>query len=117
MGERKFIKIGVNANVTAPKQKTYEGRAIIRGRSYTLARDAIIRAGIKRDSRYITTLTQESVVYVEKVFPKAHRAKITSPVRGWISTWTKNGRLLQFSIPSKFISKLIGEDGKVQYCA
>jgi len=93
--ERKFIKIGVNANATAPKQKTYEGRAIIRGRSYTLARDAIIRAGIKRDSRYITTLTQESVVYVEKVFPKAHRAKITSPVRGWISTWTKNGRLLQ----------------------
>ena len=64
--ERKFIKIGVNANVTAPKQKTYEGRAIIRGRSYTLARDATIRAGIKRDSRYSNCFNVQPTIQCSK---------------------------------------------------
>jgi len=91
---KKYVAIG--PKIAQPAQKKAQmGRKIIPGRSYTTSRSAIVRSELQRKSKYITTLNEGAIVYVEKVYPKAHRAKITSPVRGWISTWTKNGRLLQ----------------------
>jgi len=91
---RKVVKIGPKAAPIQNKKKP-SGRPIIPGRSYKTSRAAIVRASCRRDSKFMTTLNEGAVVYVEKVYPKIHRAKITSPVRGWISTWTKKGRLLQ----------------------
>jgi len=91
---KKYVAIG--PKIAQPAQKKAQmGRKIIPGRSYTTSRAAVVRSELQRKSKYITTLNEGAIVYVEKVYPKAHRAKITSPVRGWISTWTKNGRLLQ----------------------
>lgn len=91
---KKYVTIGPKIAKPAAK-KAQVGRKIIPGRSYKACRAAVVRSELQRKSKYITTLNEGAVVYVEKVYPKAHRAKITSPVRGWISTWTKNGRLLQ----------------------
>merc|ERR1719378_323262 len=92
---KKYVPIGPKSARIAPKKASTTGRKIIPGRTYTTCRAAVVRSELQRKSKYVTTLNEGDVVYVEKVYPKAHRAKITSPVRGWISTWTKNGRLLQ----------------------
>jgi len=90
---KKYVTIGPKSAKIAPK-KASTGRKIIPGRTYTTCRAAVVRSELQRKSKYVTTLNEGAIVYVEKVYPKAHRAKITSPIRGWISTWTKNGRLL-----------------------
>jgi len=92
--QKKFTMIGPKQPIVQPKKKS-TGRAIVAGRSYFICRDAVVRAELPRDSKFLTNLQEGTKVYVEKVYPKAHRAKITTPVRGWISTWTKKGRLLQ----------------------
>jgi len=65
------------------------------GKSYTLNRMAALQQSKDRSSKWIANLSANSKVYVDYVDHKNWRARITSPMRGWISTWTKDGRLLK----------------------
>jgi len=65
------------------------------GKSYILNRTAALQQSKDRSSKWIANLNANSRVYVDYVDHKNWRARITSPMRGWISTWTKDGRLLK----------------------
>jgi len=65
------------------------------GKSYTLNRTTALQQSKDRTSKWIANLNANSKVYVDYVDHKNWRARITSPMRGWISTWTKDGRLLK----------------------
>merc|ERR1711978_119195 len=65
------------------------------GKSYILNHMAALQESKDKSSKWIANLTANSKVYVDYVDHKNLRARITSPMRGWISTWTKNGRLLK----------------------
>merc|ERR550517_678619 len=64
------------------------------GKTYTLIRTTALQQSKDKSSKWVTNLTANSKVYVDYVDRKNWRARITSPMRGWISTWTKDGRLL-----------------------
>jgi len=64
------------------------------GKSYTLIRDAALQQSKDKSSKWVANLKANSKVYVDYVDRQNWRARITSPMRGWISTWTKDGRLL-----------------------
>eukprot|EP00492_Amphilonche_elongata_P003147 TRINITY_DN345_c0_g1_i1.p1 TRINITY_DN345_c0_g1~~TRINITY_DN345_c0_g1_i1.p1 ORF type:complete len:617 (+),score=99.83 TRINITY_DN345_c0_g1_i1:500-2350(+) len=65
------------------------------GKSYHLLRAAVIREKMDKRSKWIANLEGNTRVYVDFVDRKNRRARITSPYRGWISTWTQKGRLLK----------------------
>jgi len=65
------------------------------GKSYYLLRAAVIREKMDKKSKWIANLEENVRVYVDFVDRKNRRARITSPYRGWISTWTQKGRLLK----------------------
>jgi len=65
------------------------------GKSYHLIRPAVIREKMSKRSAHIANLEADARVYVDKVDYKNLRARISSPYRGWISVWTKNGQLLK----------------------
>jgi len=65
------------------------------GKSYILNRMAALQESKDRRSKWIANLDANSRVYVDRVDRKNWRARISSPMRGWISTWTKDGRLLK----------------------
>jgi len=65
------------------------------GKSYHLLRAAVIREKMDKRSKWIANLEENARVYVDFVDRKNRRARITSPYRGWISTWTQKGRLLK----------------------
>jgi len=66
-----------------------------RGRTYLTLRAAVVRKEVSKKSKQIARLEENQKVYVDLVDHKNLRARISSPVRGWISTWTRNGRLLK----------------------
>merc|ERR1712026_336305 len=65
------------------------------GKSYILKHVAALQESKDKGSKWIANLTANSKVYVDYVDHKNLRARITSPMRGWISTSTKDGRLLK----------------------
>merc|ERR1711953_1130119 len=65
------------------------------GKTYVLNRMAALQQSKDRSSKWIANLNANSKVYVDYFDHKNWRARITSPMRGWISTWTKDGRLLK----------------------
>lgn len=65
------------------------------GRTYLTLRAAVVRKEVSKKSEQIARLEENQKVYVDLVDHKNLRARIISPVRGWISTWTRNGRLLK----------------------
>merc|ERR1719195_404822 len=65
------------------------------GKSYVLNRLAALQQSKDRTSKWIANLNANTRVYVDYVDRKNQRARITSLMRGWISTWTKDGRLLK----------------------
>merc|ERR1719219_1627755 len=65
------------------------------GKSYVLNRMAALQQSKDKTSKWIANLNANTRVYVDYVDRKNRRARITSPMRGWISTWTKDGRLLK----------------------
>jgi len=65
------------------------------GKTYCLIRAAAIREKMDKKSKFVANLEENARVYVNYVDYKNLRARISSPYRGWISVWTKNGRLLK----------------------
>merc|ERR1719204_1870309 len=65
------------------------------GKSYVLNRMVALQQSREKSSKWVANLNANSKVYVDYVDHKNCRARITSPMRGWISTWTKDGRLLK----------------------
>jgi len=70
-------------------------RYVKSGKTYITLRAAAIREGKDKTSRFVANLQKDDRVYVDYVDHKNLRARITSPYRGWISTWTTKGRLLK----------------------
>merc|ERR1712113_1255225 len=65
------------------------------GKTYILSGMAALQQRKDRSSKWIANLNANTKVYVDYVDRKNFRARIISPMRGWISTWTKDGRLLK----------------------
>jgi len=70
-------------------------RYVKSGKTYVTLRAAAIREGKDKASPFVANLQKNDRVYVGHVDHKNLRARISSPYRGWISTWTQKGRLLK----------------------
>lgn len=70
-------------------------RYVRSGKTYVTLRAAAVREGKDKASRFVANLQKNDRVYVDYVDHKNLRARISSPYRGWISTWTQKGRLLK----------------------
>jgi len=70
-------------------------RYVRSGKTYVTLRAAAVREGCDKASRFVANLQVNDRVYINFVDHKNLRARISSPYRGWISTWTQKGRLLK----------------------
>lgn len=70
-------------------------RGVFSGRTYQLTRRTVVRENIDKKSRFVTDLKAGAEVFIGTVCRNTHRARILSPIRGWVSTWTAKGRLLK----------------------